>query len=125
MAILTSLYPIIVVQSRYGGTYEGGEWHALPNADAAWMWSDAYAKYMFGDDEDAVDFWQSPEAWKVGRGGTPNAAVLDLMERRLGVRQWDYDDEPRTPEGEAEGSGAEGRGSPLHPPDPETSGLLP
>jgi len=115
----------MVVQSRYSGAYEGGEWHAIPNADAAWGWSNAYAEYMFGGDEQAIEFWYSDEAKIVGRGGTPNAAVLDLVERHTGVRQWDYDDEPGTPEGEAEGSGAEGSGSSLHSPDPETSGLLP
>lgn len=115
------MYPIIVVQSRYGGTYEGGEWHALPNADAAWSWNDAYSEYMFGDDGDAIDFWQSPDASRVGRGGTPNAAVLDLVERHTGVRQWEYDDADRTPEGE------EGKGSwpENDQTNPEATGLLP
>lgn len=84
---LTTLYPIIVVQSRYGGTYEGGSWHALPNADAAWTWSEGYAEYMFGGDQEAMIFWKSPDAAKVGRGNTPNAAVLDLLERNNGVGQ--------------------------------------
>lgn len=83
----------MVVQSRYSGVYEGGNWHAIPNADAGWMWSEGYADYLFGDDEDAVEFWHSKEAEQVGRGGTPNAAVLDLIERRNGVGQWDYDDD--------------------------------
>lgn len=101
MDVLTSLYPIITVQSRYGGVYEGGAWHAIPNADAAWSWSDAYAEYMFGEDADAVAFWGSDEAEVVGRGGTPNAAVLDLVERHTGVRQWEYDDDTGTTEREA------------------------
>lgn len=92
MSNLSEFYPIMVVQSRYSGVYEGGNWHAIPNADAGWMWSEGYADYLFGGDEDAVEFWHSEEAEQVGRGGTPNAAVLDLIERRSGVRQWDYDD---------------------------------
>lgn len=119
---MVRLYPIMVVQSRYGGTYEGGEWHAISNADAAWSWSDAYAEYMFGGDEEAIEFWYSDEAKVVGRGGTPNAAVLDLVERHTGVRQWDYDDEPSTPEGSREeGSGSEDGQTRSE----ETSGLLP
>jgi len=91
----------MVVQSRYGGTYEGGKWHALPNADAAWLWSDAYSDYMFGDDEEAINFWNSADAEKIGRGDTPNAAVLDLVERHTGMRQWEYDDYTGTTEREA------------------------
>lgn len=121
MDIMVSLYPIIVVQSRYGGTYEGGEWHAIPNADAAWSWSDAYTEYMFGGDEDAIDFWYSDEAKIVGRGGTPNAAVLDLIERHTGVGQWGYDNEPTAirETSEARTGSADGQA------DAEASGLLP
>ena len=91
MSELIEFYPIMVVQSRYSGVYEGGSWHAIPNADAGWMWSEEYSDYMFGSDEDAVEFWGSEAAKRVGRGGTPNASVLDLIERHHGVRQWDYD----------------------------------
>lgn len=112
----------MVVQSRYGGTYEGGEWHALPNADAAWLWSDAYSEYMFGGDEEAINFWNSADAEKVGRGGTPNAAVLDLVERHTGVRQWEYDDDTGATEREAE----EESGTQNGEAGPETArGLLP
>ena len=93
MSELVEFYPIMVVQSRYSGVYEGGSWHAIPNADAGWMWSEGYSDYLFGGDEDAVEFWYSKDAEQVGRGGTPNAAVLDLIERHNGVRQWDYDDD--------------------------------
>jgi hypothetical protein len=92
MSNLSEFYPIMVIQSRYSGVYEGGSWHAIPNADAGWMWSEGYSDYLFGGDEDAVEFWHSKDAEQVGRGGTPNAAVLDLIERHNGVGQWDYDD---------------------------------
>lgn len=115
---LTILYPILVVQSRYGGTYEdGANWHALPNADAAWMWSEAYSEYMFGGDEDAVAFWASAEAEKVGRGQTPNAAVLDLVERHRGMGQWGDDD--------ARGETQEGSRSENGEAETPTTGLLP
>lgn len=79
--LLKSLYPIMVAQSRYGGVYEGGLWHALPKANAGWMWCESYSEYMFGDDEDAAGFWNSPDSKPVGRGDTPNAAVMDLLDR--------------------------------------------
>ncbi len=50
-----------------------------------------YFNYMFGDDEHAIDFWKSPDAEKIGRGGTPNAAVLDLIDRHSVVGQLEYD----------------------------------
>lgn len=92
MSNLNELYPIIVSQSRYSGIYEGATWYALPEADAAWAWSDSFTEYAFGDDDAALDFWNSDESKMVGRGNTPNAAVLDLLERHFGVGQWDYDD---------------------------------
>lgn len=120
MDIRIALYPIIAVQSRYGGTYEGGEWHALPNADAAWMWSEGYSDYMFGGDEEAIDFWQSADAEKLGRGETPNAAVLDLIERHARMGQWDYDNAEETERETQEGSRTEDGEAPATP-----SGLLP
>ena len=56
------------------------------------MWSDSFAEYAFGDDDAALEFWNSDESKMVGRGNSPNAAVLDLIERHFGVGQWDYDD---------------------------------
>lgn len=92
MSDLTELYPIFVSQSRYSGLYEGCSWYALPKANAGWMWSDSFAEYAFGDDDAALEFWNSNESKMVGRGNSPNAAVLDLIERYFGVGQWDYDD---------------------------------
>jgi len=92
MSDLRELYPIFVSQSRYSGLYEGGSWYALPKADAAWAWSDSFAEYAFGDDDAALNFWSSDESKMVGRGNTPNAAVLDLLERHSDMRQLDYDD---------------------------------
>ena len=92
MTDLKELYPIFVSQSRYSGLYEGGSWYALPKADATWTWSDAFAEYAFGDYDAALEFWNSDESKMVGRGNTPNAAVLDLLERHSSVGQLDYDD---------------------------------
>ncbi len=92
MSNLSELYPIFVSQSRYAGLYEGATWYALPKADAGWAWSDSFTEYAFGDDDAALDFWGSDESKMVGRGNTPNSAVLDLIERHFDVRQWDDDD---------------------------------
>ena len=115
----------MVVLSRYSGTYEGCTWHALPEADAAWTWSDSYSEYMFGDDEAALDFWNSDESKMVGRGNTPNAAVLDLLERHFGVGQWEYDD-TREPTGESTREPQKGSTTENGEEQPSpTSGLLP
>lgn len=110
----------MVVQSRYGGTYEGGAWHALPSADAGWMWTDAYSDYMFGGDEEAVNFWQSSDAQRVGRGETPNAAVLDLVDRHESMRQLENGERTDT-----EGSAQERTGSQNGEADEATNALLP
>lgn len=120
MSDLKELYPIFVSQSRYSGVYEGGSWYALPKADAAWAWSDSFTEYAFGDDDAAVDFWNSDESKMVGRGDTPNAAVLDLMERHFGVRQWDYDD-TREPTSRSQKRSATQNGEET----PQVSALLP
>lgn len=48
-----------------------------------------------------MTFWNSKDADRVGRGGTPNAAVLDLLDRHRGVGQSEYDDDPGAAEGRA------------------------
>lgn len=125
MSNLVKLYPIIVSQSRYSGVHEGGTWYALPNADSGFMWSDLFAGYIFGEIEEAALFWGSDESHLIGRGNSPNAAVLNLLERHFGVGQWEHDDEPGAAEGRAEERGEEGSGPDNGATGPETSGLLP
>ena len=83
------LYPIAIVQSRYGGTYEGGEWHAIADYEVfldcgndAPDYVTAYHEYATGDDCAAFDFWQLDYArMRVGVGDTPNDALASLLKK--------------------------------------------
>jgi len=79
------IYPVTVVQARYGGGYEGGfgsaAWLAFPVAphrlsDEAWRdWN--------GSDVECMVWWDRvrSEDWPVGRGSDPSAAHADLIAR--------------------------------------------
>mgnify|MGYP004647573003 FL=1 len=69
------VYPLTILCDRYGGTYSGGAYTA---------WNRHYDDLPYGfdaDDEDCAEFWMY-NVIPVGRGTTPNDAVIDL-ERRL------------------------------------------
>ena len=74
MKIPLEMYPVAVRESRYGGVYEGGALFAIAKCD--FIPDDA-----IGGDDEACDFWSSDEAKMIGRGDTPNDAVIDLLER--------------------------------------------
>jgi len=76
------LYPIKVVQSRYGGVYEGGAWVSFPNCDHE------PPEAAFGDDDECADYWASRRSRFVGRGSTPDEAYGDMLRR---LEQEDYD----------------------------------
>ena len=69
-----SLYPIIIRESRYGGIYEGGRWFAIARCDRI-------PEDAVGDDVHASHFWNSPDAFLIGVGETPNDALDDLYGR--------------------------------------------
>lgn len=69
------LYPIIIREARYGGTYEGGVWVAFSNAETG------LPESAFGDDNECLSFWKSTRSDLVGRGNTPNDAYDDLIYR--------------------------------------------
>lgn len=77
------LYPVVVRQSRYSGIYEGGLWFAIPNHEEMGL-AEQYVDYLYGDDCDAVDFWDSELAKTFGVGNTPNEAVADLIKKHGG-----------------------------------------
>lgn len=79
-------YPCVVLPARYGGVYEGGAWVAFPCR------FDEVPANAFADDVRAMCFWQSDErsprsepspAAEVGRGASPNEAVMDMLRRAL------------------------------------------
>ena len=73
------LYPIVIMQARYGGTYEGGAWLAIGCFES--LEKAGLKDYVEGDDCDAVEFWTSGKSWKIGRGPNPNSAAMDLCTR--------------------------------------------
>ncbi len=79
----TSMYPITIRQSRYGGTYEGGEWYAY-HGDIEL--TQGYYDYIDGDDCDALDFWDSDDSKFFGIGDTPNQALEDMLDRNPVIR---------------------------------------
>lgn len=76
-------WPATMVEARYSGAYEGGEWVAFPcyprdvPADA------------FGDDSAAMNYWWADglnsgpgeDSRYVGRGSTSEAALADMARR--------------------------------------------
>lgn len=84
-----STYPIAIIESRYGGVYEGGKWHAIPcYKDIVKL--NSYLEYRDGDDCDAIDFWDSIDSSFIGVGETPELAILDMELRisRIGLSDW-------------------------------------
>lgn len=61
----------MVFQSRYSGTYEGGEWFALGNCTEI-------PEGPWNDDDECVEWFSSNER-TIGIGDTPDDAVSDLL----------------------------------------------
>lgn len=82
------LYPIVLIQDRYSGTYSGGEWLAIREAttmeyDGNYGRETARAPLLLhegpnGDDGDAMAYWCDPPDW-IAVGRTPNEAVENLI----------------------------------------------
>lgn len=86
----SDIYPVAIIQSRYSGAYEGGQWYAMPDFESIIFGDtvavvdkiiiDLYKDYLDGDDDAALDFWASEYASnKIGIGSTPNEAYDDLI----------------------------------------------
>lgn len=72
--ISLGLYPVSIHQTRYGGVYEG--------RDALWFAvSGDVPEDAVGDDDECLDFWLSDASLLVGRGRTPNEALVNLLDR--------------------------------------------
>lgn len=81
------LYPVTVLRTRYGGTYEGGAWVALH----AEPWG--IPEDVMGDDGGCMEFFASCP-YPIGRGADPGAAVADLERQAAewggGPGDWPY-----------------------------------
>ena len=80
-------YPIAVLQDRYGGTYAGGQWLAVAQADLP-AGEDFTSRVQFcldsgphGGDMEAMQFWIEPPGW-IASGYTPDAAIGALKAKR-------------------------------------------
>jgi len=70
------LYPVTIVEDRYGGTYSGARWLAfLVSA------SEEIPEGAFGGDVPTAAFWSGAGDRLIGRGRTPNGALDDLRRR--------------------------------------------
>ena len=77
-------HPLTIIADRYGGTYSGGEFLALP------LYFYEVPREIAGDDRTCITFWDenaNDRLIPVGRGDTPQAAYEDLLKRL----------EPKTP----------------------------
>jgi hypothetical protein len=81
-------YPIAVIEDRYRGTYSGGRWLAIADADA---FENGLTRVAFcvehgpgpsGEDGDARDFWSEPPHW-IAAGDTADAAIENLRKQVL------------------------------------------
>lgn len=68
------MYPVTIIKTRYGGSYEGGQWAAF-HLDAGQIPPDAE-----GDDISCSTWW-TENAWHVGVGYSPTEAYTDLCHK--------------------------------------------
>jgi hypothetical protein len=65
------LHPVTIINTRYGGGYEGGEWAAFP------LRSSEIPSAATGDDNECRAWWADPPV-AVGLGATPDRAIASL-----------------------------------------------
>lgn len=70
------LYPVTIIATRYGGSYEGGAWAAFHCNE------DELPPAATGDDTSCAVFWSDVSAhMAVGVGATPNDALTALEKK--------------------------------------------
>ncbi len=76
------LFPIVVIEDRYNGTYSRGRWIAIACADKLENGAYRVVRVMeggpHGSDPEAREFWDDPPEW-VAVGNTPDEAVANLL----------------------------------------------
>lgn len=81
---MSDLYPIALLEDRYGGAYSGGKWLGIAGADQ--MDNGAYRIVRViedgphGDDTEAMLFWDEPPDW-IAVGATPDDAIAALKDK--------------------------------------------
>lgn len=72
------IYPATIIHDRYNGTYSGGKWTA---------WNKHFEDVpedINGDDMTCFNFWADYKG-VVGKGNTPNTALIDLKRKLNGT----------------------------------------
>ena len=82
-----SLYPVTIFRTRYGGSYEGGEWAAFP------LHPVQVPAEPIADDVTCATWWEQ-FAYAVGVGETPGAALADLEAKSATGRRIPYRHRP-------------------------------
>jgi hypothetical protein len=82
------MWPIVIIQNRFGDHVGGASWIAISNGNQ-WYKIQSRATWMLldedgpcGEEREAVNFWRSPPKW-VAVGETPDAAVIALKRKML------------------------------------------
>lgn len=73
---IQGMWPVIIVQDRYNGTYARGRWIAVSCADEENRLQTVMDEANGGDGE-AMTFWASPPTW-VAVGDDPAQAIRNL-----------------------------------------------
>ena len=71
------IYPLVVINDRYGGAYSGAEWTAWED------YPDAIPDAIFGDDDSCFEFWLKANKSNIGLGNTPEEAIADLRQKLI------------------------------------------
>jgi hypothetical protein len=87
LALNIQLWPVVILADRYQGTYSGGAWLAVANADipigrnprAAWLLDNGPG----GEDAEARQFWDEAHDW-IAVADSPDAA-LSALHLKAGV----------------------------------------
>lgn len=83
------LYPVAIMQDRYGGVYCGGNWIAIANFEDGGDSVDRFYEIYNGAhdcDTDAMFFWQKYKEKKwVAVGETPDEALKNLELKNAGT----------------------------------------
>jgi hypothetical protein len=83
------LYPIAIIEDRYGGTYSGGAWLAIANAyksdSIVERVTDCLESGPHGDDVEAAWFWANCPDW-IAAGNTPDEALAALYVKNGGAK---------------------------------------
>ena len=66
-----NIYPVVIVNDRYNGTYSGGKWTAFHEYDVP--------EGCYSDDVSCAEFWTLAQEMKTGIGNTPQDALDNLI----------------------------------------------